>query len=345
MGRAAWQKGRSTTLLLMGLLGCGADSFELQSGDVATESQADTTPEPSDVVQNEDDSSLAGVDVPSGTSDIAIDGPTDTAIVLPPQAVYDLPAVETITNRPHWRWVAKQPSLSKSRFIPSDDYAAPSMELNVAGDYVFELHAWEEAEGLPEIVWTQRISVISGPGIHIELLWVTPNDEDETDEGAQAGSDLDLHFVHRKYAVGAGYDGDGDGIDDPWFNNPFDVFWFTPQPNWGALDQLANDDPSIDRDDRDGSGPENINLVVPESGAVYGIGVHYWSDNGFGDAYATVRTYVDGLLIDERTQHMSNRDMWDVGTLDWPSGVFTPTLRPNGSHLVTPSYENPNFTE
>jgi hypothetical protein len=264
---------------------------------------------------------------------------------LPPQAVYDLPAAQTLTDRPHWRWVATQPSLSKSRFIPSDTDPSPTMELNVAGDWVFELRAWEEAEALSEIVWTQKISVIPGPGIHVELLWETPNDEDETDEGAKAGSDLDLHFVHTKYAVGSGYDGDGDGVDDPWFNQPFDTFWFTPHRNWGTIDPLANDDPSLDRDDTDGAGPENINLVVPQSGAVYGIGVHYWSSHEFGDAYATVRTYVDGVLLDERTQRMSDLDMWDVGKLEWPSAAFTPTLRPDGSHFVIPNYQNPNFSE
>lgn len=112
---------------------------------------------------------------------------------------------------------------------------------------------------------------------------------DRPDEGSEVGSDLDLHFVHHTYAVGGGHDGDGDGIDDPWFHQPFDTFWFTPKPNWGTLDPTANDDPSRDRDDTDGAGPENLNLVVPQNGVTYGIGVHYWSDHGFGDAYATVR--------------------------------------------------------
>lgn len=127
--------------------------------------------------------------------------------------------------------------------------------------------------------------------------------------------------------------------------NHADAFWFTPRPNWGTLDPLANDDPSLDRDDTDGAGPENLNLANGQNGAAYVIGVHYWSDHGLGESTATVRIYVDGLLIDERSQVMMNLNLWHVGQFDWSSGVFTPKVDAEGAHHVMDQYEHPNFSE
>ena len=358
MRPAAWRRKRGTSwLLAVGLIGCDDSSFELASGDGDTHGQVETTPEvedrlpkdetsspeTSDRVPKDETSNRETADRPRPPTDIPTVRLPNPPIVLPPQVVYDLPAAQTLTDRPHWRWIATQPSLSKSRFIPSDTDPAPTMELNVAGDWVFELRAWEDAESLAEIVWTQTISVISGQGLHIELLWDTPGDEDQTDEGTELGTDLDLHFVHLEYAVGADFDGDGDGVDDPWFHQLFDTFWFTPNPNWGTLDSTADDNPSLDRDDTDGAGPENLSLTLGTNGLAYGIGVHYWTDHGFGVSTATVRIYWDGALVEQHSQLMTERDLWYVGTIDWAAELFTLKVDAAGAHYVAPGYAHPNF--
>ena len=120
----------------------------------------------------------------------------------------------------------------------------------------------------------------------------------------QFGADLDLHFLHP---------------NGNWNTLPFDVFWSNPEAEWGAPG--PSDNPSLDIDDTDGAGPENINMRDPESGVTYAVGVYYYDDTGFGPSYATVRMYIRG------TQRFEWRDMylpkgqsfWYVATIAWPS--------------------------
>ncbi len=207
-----------------------------------------------------------------------------------------------------WQWEVDQPDGSGSQFFPSAEAADPTFEVNVAGTYTFRLTV-TDSSGEPSCVPAET-SVFVNPdeAIHIELLWHTPNDPNENDQ--DVGADLDLHFLHP-LAVG-GYDGDGDGIPDGWFDLPFDTFWSNEQPNWGSLDPTVDDNPGLDRDDTDGVGPENLNLNVPEAGSSYRVGVHYWDDHEFGTSLATVRVFIFANLVFEVTDvELFNHDMWD----------------------------------
>ena len=42
---------------------------------------------------------------------------------------------------------------------------------------------------------------------------------------------------------------------------------------------------------------------------------------GGGDTTATVRIYLDGVLIGQEAALMSNHELWDVGFIYWNSGV------------------------
>ncbi len=237
-----------------------------------------------------------------------------------------------------YQWSVEQPPGSKSLFQPSFDVGEPKLEANVAGLYAFHLHVFPE-EGPKQYAGFLMVQVEPEAAIHIELLWHTPNDPDETDEGPQAGADLDLHFMHP-YATG--YDVDGDGVKDGWFDNPFDVFWFNPNPEWGAFGE-TDDNPSLDRDDTDGAGPENINLATPEDGMGYRVGVHYWNDHGFGDSLATVRVFVKGALVFEASRWMSREELCEFGTLSWPDGEFTPAGEGPDGALCSPNFKHPLF--
>ncbi len=183
--------------------------------------------------------------------------------------------------------------------------------------------------------------VVPDEAIHIELLWHTPGDPDETDEGSGVGSDLDLHFSHP---WAGGPDLDGDGEPDGWFDQPFDCFWFNAHPNWGSFDPSIDDDPDLDLSDTDGAGPEIIGLNIPED-VVYKIGVHYWNDHGYGASNATVRVYIYGSLVFEVVDvQLFDLDMWEVCTVEWPSGLVNPVLSSgDGGYKITPSYQNPYF--
>ncbi len=239
-----------------------------------------------------------------------------------------------------WEWEVEQPVGSQSVFIPSNTVAQPTFEVNVAGVYTFRLWAtddWGEPSYGPA---HYEVVVIPDAAIHIELLWHTPEDPDETDTGPDAGSDLDLHVIHP---LAGGPDLDGDGAPDGWYDIPFDCFWFNAHPNWGDPDPAVFDDPHLDRDDTDGAGPENLNMYSPEE-LTYRIGVHYWNDHGFGPAYATVRVYIYAQHVFEVMDLMLvESDMWEVATMDWPSGEVHAVLDGLGLPKITPSYNNPFF--
>jgi hypothetical protein len=238
-----------------------------------------------------------------------------------------------------WEWSVEQPAGSQSVFLPSKTFPNPTFEANVAGVYTFSLTVWENMHGPSCIPATFEVVVIPDEAIHVELLWHTPNDPDESDTGPDAGSDLDLHFLHP---WAAGPDLDGDGQPDGYFDMPFDCFWFNAHPNWGSYDPSINDDPGLDRDDTDGGGPENVNLDIPEN-VTYRVGVHYWNDHGYGAAFATVRIYIYGLLVLEVADVMLvDSDMWEVCTIEWPYGKVN-LLSTEAGYKITPEYHNPYF--
>ena len=237
-----------------------------------------------------------------------------------------------------WEWSVDQPDGSQSLFLPSANFPNPTFEANVAGQYIFKLTVWDDNQTPSCVPDEAELVVIPDEAIHVELLWNTPNDPDQTDEGPEAGADLDLHFLHP-YA--AGPDIDEDGSPDGWFDSPFDCFWFNPEPQWASFDPAIDDDPGLDRDDTDGAGPENLNLNIPETDKKYKVGVHYWADHEFGPSYATVRVYIYADLVFEiEDQKMVNYDMWEVCTIDWPSGTVKQI---EDGFKIIPEYINPFF--
>ncbi len=217
-----------------------------------------------------------------------------------------------------YTWTVQQPVGSQSIFVPSASVADPTFEVNVAGTYVFRLSVKDSGGTESCIDGEATVFVNPDEAIHVELVWETPNDPDQTDEGPVAGADLDLHFVHP---FATEQDIDGDGALDGYFDATFDTFWFNDQPNWGSFDANIDDNPGLDRDDTDGAGPENINLNGPENGLEYKLGVHYWNDHGFGPSYATIRVFIFANLVFEMSDvELTNHDMWTVGSVAWPSG-------------------------
>lgn len=215
-----------------------------------------------------------------------------------------------------YQWTVTQPAGSAQPLQPSPGHPNPKLLANAAGEYTFCLEV-EDANGLKSCAEScVTVLVLPEDAIHVELLWSTPGDPDEGDTGPTKGADLDLHFASPQ---ATGPDIDCDGVGDPWFSNPFDVFWFNAGPNWGDKDPLAGDDPSLDLDDQDGAGPENLNMAKPADGA-YAIGVHYWNDHDFGVSLATVNVYILGeLAFKTPPVPLQPLDMWYVGRLNWPN--------------------------
>ena len=199
-----------------------------------------------------------------------------------------------------YEWtVIERPVGSVAPFTPAPNVADPNFFVDLAGRYVFRLNVIDDGGAVSCEPADVTVVAVPDETIHVQLTWHTPNDPDETDF---SGTDLDLHFLHPLGSIG---------------HSRYDVHWLNKTPNWGG--GLAN--PSLDIDDTNGAGPENINLDGPEADSNYRVGVHYWSDSGLGASDATIRIYIYGLLQFELTRTLaSTDDYWDVAAIIWDSG-------------------------
>ena len=205
-----------------------------------------------------------------------------------------------------YQWeVIERPTGSTTAFQPSATVANPGFFADIAGRYVLRLTV-EDNEGAESCRSSEVVvNAVPGAGVHVQLVWNTPND----DTLGGGGTDVDLHLLHP---------------DGNWNGSRYDCYYANRNPDWGPSGPSGN--PSLDVDDTDGWGPENINIVAPEAGVPYTVGIHYYSPAGFGASDATVRIYTDGLLRFEREGYNLPRDeaFWEVATVEWPSGDVVP---------------------
>jgi hypothetical protein len=194
---------------------------------------------------------------------------------------------------------------------------------DLAGSYTLALNVVDE-QGLqtpshacpaPE---THLVEVFAEPSddILIQVTWNTPQDIDQTDDD---GTDIDVHLLHPLGLHPRGED---------WSQAPFDCYFANKEPDWGPEGPDGN--PSLDIDDVNGAGPENISVNHPEDttalGAPYLIGVHYYRAESFlagdyGPSDVTVRIYLGGELSDEfQRQLLASDHFWRVGAIEWTPG-------------------------
>lgn len=208
------------------------------------------------------------------------------------------------------------------------------------GAYKVELKVFDEVDGkvIPGCSTAQWIvEVKKETPLVVEVTWDTPGDPNQQDVGPGVGADLDLH-MHDGHGTQEDYD--GDGLPDGWFDFAHDVFWYDTSPDWGAPGEA--DDPVLTMEDPDGKGPERVEFPLPMKGERYTIGVHCWSSYGFGPSLPTVRIWLFGNLIAKISDVLLDTgDVWEVGSVDWPTGEFVPAVGPDGGPRVTAEYPNP----
>ena len=194
----------------------------------------------------------------------------------------------------------------------------------LSGRYEFALRVFDDV-GFQDCDAPATVTVIALPDelIHIELQWRNPLDFDESDD---EGADVDLHLVK---------------LGHNWFDETYDTYYANKSPTWSP--EL----PSLDIDDTNGAGPENVQMDNPLDCQWYAVGVHYF-ERQFGTAYADVRIFIDGVQV----RQLINRplentdDFWDVGRLHWPSGDFfivDKIYRNFDSHTATPPSVTPEM--
>ncbi len=193
---------------------------------------------------------------------------------------------ESNTLKYYWS-IQKAPKDSTSSIASTGDKA--SLFLDLAGNYEVCLSV-EDTEGMMSCN-TDCVTIKATPRetIHIQLVWHTPADKTSGDND---GTDLDLHFMTMP-------DGKWGDTGVAELNNGTDVYFKNQAPVWPVENQ-GNEYPSLDIDDKDGDGPENINLDHPAPCRWYAIGVHYFNDRAFGPSNATVRGYISGKHVFEK---------------------------------------------
>jgi len=251
--------------------------------------------------------------------------------ILHLSAASSIAAVGTVAR---WEWSVTQQSTATTRFLPSNTAQNVTFEVGLVGEYIFQLKVWDSNGQVSCDVATFHVQVTSDSAIHVELSWDTPADADQTDTGfnlfgESVGSDLDLHFLHPN-------------ANTQYFHSTYDCNWLNINPNWGSSGPLDN--PKLIRDDTDGAGPEILLFEVPEFGATYRVGAHYWDDWAYGPSTATIRVFVYGELREEwRDVELVNKDLWDALTIAWPSQTITRLTTTTGGPAITPNFNSGFF--
>jgi hypothetical protein len=201
-----------------------------------------------------------------------------------------------------------------------DDLSTPNAQffVDLAGVYVFHLIVTDEfgfqapSNSCPQAEASITVNSLPDEDIHVELTWSTPGDPNETDS---EGTDIDLHFRHPN--------------GGRWNQSPYDCYFANPNPDWGPTGAMSN--PSLDIDDINGAGPENINLNDPEFTdqttipGPYIVGVHYYSSGGlftadYGSSESTIRVYLGGVLEGTYTRVLNvTGNFWEVAGVIWTS--------------------------
>ncbi|MEO1270741.1 MAG: choice-of-anchor D domain-containing protein, partial [Myxococcota bacterium] len=129
----------------------------------------------------------------------------------------DNPNDPNAISRYEWT-IIERPTDSTSNFVPNGTIANPSLFLDLVGRYRVELRVFD-AQNTPSCeVATVTILVVPQEDIHVQLVWDTPGDANQTDTGVARGSDVDLHFLHPRGAYNA---------------SPWDCYWLNIEPDWG----------------------------------------------------------------------------------------------------------------
>lgn len=201
-------------------------------------------------------------------------------------------------------WSASmRPATSNGTFSAPSSCVSTTYFADVVGTHVVSFNVSDGLGGTAQC--TTPITVTANGDLWIELTWNRPND-------------VDLHLLHPNAGSPT--------TSSSWFSTLWDCDYVNTNPTWGTNPQS---DPSLDRDDITGQGPENTRINTPVQGLNYAIGVHMYSYAAASPVTSTLKVYCGGQLMTTQTRTMSVvKDMWVVGSVRFQAGVpcvFTPT--------------------
>jgi len=197
-----------------------------------------------------------------------------------------------------WTWsVGERPVPHHGRITAEG--AAATVSFGAFGAYTVRADHSEREAACP----TGRHTVHYAPRerLAIEATWHAPNDLDPSRRTSTLGADVDLYVARES---------------DAWHRIADAVSFRNRAPLWDG-----DVGPRMSAEAANGLGPEHVVYEDPADGDLR-VGLHYYSDNGWGPAVATVRVFVDGALAAEIDHIPLDRrgDFVDVARVSWPSG-------------------------
>lgn len=206
-----------------------------------------------------------------------------------------------VTNRP-----------SGSRVVPDQaNNCVTPFTPDLVGDYDLELIVMDPMGNTASC--TTQVHANPFGGLWVEMFW-------------DVNSDVDLHVVHPSA---------GSATADASYWTSLDCYYGNRTPDWDVIGNV-NDDPSLDRDDTQFTGPENTRINVPVAGNSYGVSVHWWSAGSNTMTNVTTNVYCGGALLNHTvTQLTANRQMVNVGSVNYSAGN-TCTWTSNGYSWTHP---------
>jgi hypothetical protein len=203
--------------------------------------------------------------------------------------------------------VVSRPSTSSGTFTAPTSCTSSGYFADVVGTHVLRFTV-TDSTGLKS---TCDVTITVNPlgDLWVELTWNKAND-------------MDLHLLHP--SAGNSH------TAAAWNAATYDCAWDNRTPSWDAPGTA--DDPSLDRDDITGTGPENIRINVPSTSHLYTIGAHMFSYGASSAVTVTAKIYCAGVLKQTVSRNFStDRDMWVIGTVQFgTTGTGGCTYTPDG---------------
>jgi len=214
---------------------------------------------------------------------------------------YD-PAGETIVT---YDWTLISYPAGSTSTMPTGAQNRLNFVPDMAGDYVGQLIVTNASGDVSEPCATTLESV-PVENLWIEMYWGYTDD-------------MDLHLV----APGGSYN---NFTTDCYYANCTPNMEWLYDMDWGTSG-YEGDDPSLDLDDIYGLGPENINILDPQTNGVYTVVVHDYqgsTTDTHGSNNVTVNIYLNGSLTWTDTRAISgDNTVNEFAEIDWSSGTVT----------------------
>ena len=234
-------------------------------------------------------------------------------IVLDGTASYD-PDGGDITK---YRWDLVDAPDGSMAELDQAGKAKPTIWLDLAGDYVFELTVENDAGNWDSTPDTVVISAIPLDGFYVQLSWDTM-------------MDMDLHLLEESAKL---------------WENPGDCNYCNMTPQWGSGG--PDDNPSLDWDTIfEGYGPETITVDTPATNTNYTAVVHYYGEGGAAMCWtgcepteATVDIYLNSELVASFSETLSDAgDTWTAAKIEFPSGKVSEINRLGSTNKISCDY-------